>query len=187
MKNVTGITALLAMMILLPLTECRAQAEYVHIELQGGYEWFHDMSNKSGYSIGIGSRYSFNNRYFVSCLIHAGINNGSYDGVYAGEQTKLDHTLREYMIGAGPGVYIYNGGDKWIFADLLLGYGFGEELKSASESTSKTLNGFASAARIGAEFQINNGLILGVNTGGYLVGGQVRPVLNLKLGMFINL
>lgn len=167
--------------------ECRAQAGYWHIELQGGYELFHDMSNKSGYDLGLGCRYGINERFYGAFMLHGGINNGHYEGIYASEKTKLDHTMREYMIGLGPGMYLYNGGNSWIFAEILLGYGFGEELKSAEESTRKSLDGFASAARIGVDFQISNGLILGLNTGAYLVGGEVRPVVNVKVGMLLNL
>lgn len=181
------IFVLLCLLTLLFATDCRAQAGYLHVELQGGYELFHDMNNKSGYDYGIGCRYAFNDKFFASCLLHGGINNGTYKGMYAGEMINLDHTMREYMIGAGPGMYLYNGGNRWIFADILFGYGFGEELKSASESIKKSLNSFASAARIGVEYQLNNGIIIGLNTGGYLVGGQIRPVLNFKVGAFLNL
>ncbi|NPD90856.1 outer membrane beta-barrel protein [Xylanibacter muris] len=178
---------LLGIFIFMIAATCRAQTGYLHIELQGGYELFHDMSNKSGYDINIGCRYAFNERFFAACTLHGGINNGTYEGIYAGEPTKLDHTMREYMIGAGPGIYLYNGGNKWIYADILAGYGFGEELKASSESQSKSLNGFASAARIGAEYQTKNGWIIGLNAGGYLVGGELRPAINMKFGVFFNL
>lgn len=64
---------------------------------------------------------------------------------------------------------------------------FGEELKASENSTSKSLNGFAAAVQLGIERQINNGLIIGVNTGAYLIGGKVSPSLCLKAGMFLNL
>lgn len=164
-----------------------AQAGYTHVEIQGGYEMFPDMSKKSGLSLNLGARYSFNERYFVATMLHCGINNGSYDGVYAGEQTKLDHTLREYIIGAGPGIYLYNGGDKWIYTDLLVGYGFGEELKSSENSSSRSLSGFATAAQVGVEYQLNNGLILGSNIAGYYIGERISFSINLKCGVLLNI
>ncbi len=164
-----------------------AQAEYTHIDLQGGYELFPDMSCKSGYNLNIGMRYVWNERYFVSATLHAGINNGTYEALYAGEYAQLDHTLREYMAGIGPGIYLYNGGDRWIYADILAGYGFGEELKASSDSQTSSLNGFASAVRIGVEYQLNAGHIIGVCAGGYMTGKQIRPAVNLKYGLFLNL
>lgn len=163
-----------------------AQAGYLHVELQAGYELFPEMSAKSGYDINIGGRYAFNDRYFVAGTLHGGINNGTYEGVYAGEPTRLDHTLRSYMVGVGPGVYLYNGGDGWIYADVLAGYGFGEELKSSAESRSKSLAGLAAALRLGVEKQLA-GHIVGLSVGGYLVGGRIRPAINLKWGLFLNL
>ncbi|MCD8237378.1 MAG: outer membrane beta-barrel protein [Prevotellaceae bacterium] len=164
-----------------------AQTGYTHIELQGGYELFPDMSNKSGIGFNVGARYAFTEKYFVATLLHCGINNGSYEGMYAGETTKLDHTLREYMIGAGPGIYLYNGGNKWIYTDILVGYGFGEELKSSENSSSKSLNSLAVTVQTGAEYQLNNGWIIGANIGGYLVGGKIRPAICLKWGVLITL
>ena len=98
-------------LLLFPLLLCAwasgfAQAGYTHVELQGGYELFPGMSNKSGVCLNLGGRYAFNERLFVAAMIHSGINNGSYKGMYAGEKTKLKHNMREYMIGAGPGVYL---------------------------------------------------------------------------------
>lgn len=119
-------------------------------------------------------------------MIHSGINNGSYKGMYAGEKTKLKHNMREYMIGAGPGVYLYNGGDKWVYADVLLGYGFGEEKKASEDSSAKSLDGFAAALQIGAEGQTESGWIFGANMGGYVVGGKIRPALSLKCGLLLN-
>lgn len=164
-----------------------AQTGYTHVELQGGYELFPSMSNKSGFCLNLGARYAFSEKFFIASLLHCGINNGTYEGVYAGETISLKHTLREYMLGAGPGIYLYNGGNKWIYADVLFGYGFGEELKASENSTSKSLNGFAAAVQLGIERQINNGLIIGVNTGVHLIGGKVSPSLCLKAGMFLNL
>lgn len=34
---------------------------------------------------------------------------------------------------------------------------------------------------------MKNGWVVGANVGGYLVGGTVRPAVNLKWGMFLNL
>ncbi len=164
-----------------------AQADYTHVELQGGYEPFPGMSNKSGVCLNLGGRYAFNERFFVAAMIHSGINNGSYKGMYAGEKTRLKHNMREYMIGAGPGVYLYNGGDKWIYADVLLGYGFGEEKKASEDSYTKSLNGFAAAVQVGAERQTESGWVFGANLGGYFVGGEVRPALCLKCGLLLNL
>lgn len=168
--------------------KCLAQAGYTHVELQGGYELFPNMSDKSGYGLNIGGRYTFNDRYFVAGILHCGINNGKYYGMYAGENTKLNHTLREYMLGAGPGIYLYNGGNQWIYADILFGYGFGEELKdNATESISKSLNSFATAVQCGVEYQLKSGWIIGVNIGGYLIDRNIRPIVCLKWGMFLNL
>jgi len=164
-----------------------AQKGYLHMELQGGYELFPGMSNKSGYDINVGGRYSFSDKYYVACNLHAGINNGSYKGVYAGETTSLDHTLREYMFGVGPGIYLYNGGNRWIYADVLAGYGWGEELKASADSSTKSLSGFASAVRLGVEYQLSWGWIIGTSAGAYLVGDRVRPAINLKLGFLMNL
>ncbi|MDC2175205.1 outer membrane beta-barrel protein [Bacteroides thetaiotaomicron] len=167
--------------------DCFSQEGYTHIELQGGYELFPDMSKKSGTSFNIGARYTFNEKYFVATLLHCGINNGTYEGVYAGETTKLDHTLREYMIGVGPGIYLYNGGNKWIYANILIGYGFGKELKTSANSTSGSLNSFATTSQVGIEYQLNNGWIIGANIGGYLVGGKIRPAACLKWGVLLSL
>lgn len=182
----------LRILLLLPLLFCTgiaglAQAGYTHIELQGGYEFFPGMSNKSGIGLNFGARYAFDEKYYVAALIHSGINNGKYEGLYAGETTKLKHTMREYMVGAGPGFYLYNGGDKWIYADLLIGYGFGEELKASENSTTKSLNSIASALRMGVEQQTDGGWIFGVNLGGYLVGGKIRPAICLKGGALFNI
>jgi len=179
-------------LLLLPLFFCTgvaglAQAGYTHIELQGGYEYFPDMSKKSGIGLNLGARYAFDEKFFIAALIHSGINNGKYEGQYAGETTKLKHTMREYMIGAGPGFYLYNGGDKWIYADLLVGYGFGEELKASENSIRHSLNGLASAIQIGVERQADSGWIYGMNLGGYLVGGNVRPAISVKCGLLLNL
>ena len=90
-------------LLLFPLLLCAwasgfAQAGYTHVELQGGYELFPGMSNKSGVCLNLGGRYAFNERLFVAAMIHSGINNGSYKGMYAGEKTKLKHNMREYMM-----------------------------------------------------------------------------------------
>lgn len=178
----------LAALLLCALSlSARAQAGYTHVDLQAGYELFPDMSSKSGYNLNIGTRYALNDKYFIAATLHAGINNGTYEGIYAGEPTQLDHTLREYMLGIGPGLYLYNGGDRWLYADLLAGYGFGEELKSSSDSQRTTLNGFASALRIGAEYQLKAGHIIGICAAAYLTGQQLRPAINLKYGLFLNL
>ncbi|WP_294628472.1 outer membrane beta-barrel protein [uncultured Bacteroides sp.] len=179
--------ALLTLLLLYVSVGCLAQAGYTHIEVQSGYELFPDMSNKSGFGLNIGGRYAFNDNCFVAGMLHCGVNNGSYNGMYAGEMTKLDHTLREYMLGVGPGMYLYNGGDRWIYVDVLFGYGFGEELKDASTCISRPLNGFATAARCGVEYQLKNGWIVGANIGGYLVGKHIRPAICLKWGVFLNL
>jgi len=164
-----------------------AQADYTHIELQCGYELSSYMSNKSGVSLNMGGRYAFSERYFVAALVHCGINNGTYKGIYAGETTDLKHTLREYMIGAGPGIYLYNGGNKWIYADVFVGYGFGEERKASENSTSRSLNGFATAVQVGVERQTKGGWILGVNMGGHLIGGKVSPTVCLKCGALFSI
>lgn len=181
----------LKLFLLFPLflyvgTNSFAQVSYTHIELQGGYELFPDMSKKSGTSLNMGIRYAFDERYFIAALMHCGINNGSYKGLYAGEITNLKHTLREYMIGVGPGIYLYNGGNKWIYADILIGYGFGEELKVSENSTSQSLNGFATTVQVGIERQTNRGWIIGVNMGGHLVGGKLRPEVCLKCGALFS-
>ena len=61
------------------VTDSFAQVGYTHIELQGGYESFPNMSNKSGISLNMGARYAFDERYFAAVLLHCDINNGSYD------------------------------------------------------------------------------------------------------------
>ncbi len=156
-------------LLFLPLlfvgTGALAQVGYTHIELQGGYELFPDMSKKSGGNLNFGVRYAFSERYFMATIMHCGINNGSSEGQYAGEVTNLKHTMREYMLGVGPGIYLYNGGDQWIYADVLVGYGFGEELKSSEDS----------------------GWIIGINTGGFLVGGKIRPTVCLKCGALFSI
>ncbi len=164
-----------------------AQNGYLHVELQGGYEYFSKMSDKSGYDFNIGCRYAFSDRYFAAAMLHSGINNGTYEGLYAGEIADLDHTLREYLVGIGPGIYLYNGGNRWIYADLLAGYGFGEELKSSAASHSKSLESFAIAIHLGAEYQIANGWVIGAGIGGYYVGREICPAVNLKWGVFLNL
>ena len=168
-------------------TKAFAQAGYTQIELQGGYELFPDMSKKSGVALNLGARYAFDERYFIAALLHCGINNGSYEGEYTGETTSLKHTMREYMLGVGPGIYLYNGTDQWIYADVLVGYGFGEELKASEDSKTRSLNGLATAVQIGAERQTSAGWIFGANLGGYLVGGKVRPAVCLKCGAFFNI
>lgn len=178
---------LLFLLFFSAVTNSFAQVGYTHIELQGGYELFPNMSNKSGISLNMGARYAFDERYFAAALLHCGINNGSYDGLYAGEITKLKHTLREYIIGVGPGVYLYNGGDKWIYADILVGYGCGEERKASENSTSRSLNGFATIVQVGVERQLNSGWIIGVNMDGYLVGGKIRPAVCLKCGALFSI
>ena len=175
-------------LLLCALSLCAtAQTGYPQLDLQAGYELFPDMSCKSGYTLNIGTRYAFTDKYFIAATLHAGINNGTYEGIYAGERTQLDHTLREYMLGIGPGLYLYNGGDRWVYADLLVGYGFGEQLKASSDSQCTTLNGFASALRIGAEYQLKAGHIIGICAAAYLTGQQLRPAINLKYGLFLNL
>ena len=52
-------------LLLFPLLLCAwasgfAQAGYTHVELQGGYELFPGMSNKSGVCLNLGGRYAFN-------------------------------------------------------------------------------------------------------------------------------
>lgn len=178
---------LFCLLLLCGATKAFAQTGYTHIELQGGYELFPDMSKKSGGTLKFGARYAFDERFFMASMIHCGINNGSYEGVYAGETTSLKHTLREYMIGVGPGVYLYNGGDKWIYADILVGYGFGEELKASEDSERRSLSGFASAVQIGVERQTKGGWIVGVNAGAHLVGGKVRPDICLKCGALFSI
>ena len=91
------------------------------------------------------------------------------------------------MIGAGPGIYLYNGGSAWIYTDLIIGYGFGEELKASENSRSNSLDGLASAIRIGVERQTESGWIVGMNLGGYLVGGNVRPAICVKCGAMFNI
>lgn len=178
-------------LLFLPLlfvgTGALAQVGYTHIELQGGYELFPDMSKKSGGNLNFGVRYAFSERYFMATIMHCGINNGSYEGQYAGEVTNLKHTMREYMLGVGPGIYLYNGGDQWIYADVLVGYGFGEELKSSEDSERRSLNGLATAVQIGIERQTNSGWIIGINTGGFLVGGKIRPTVCLKCGALFSI
>ena len=50
-------------LLFLPLlfvgTGALAQVGYTHIELQGGYELFPDMSKKSGGNLNFGVRYAF--------------------------------------------------------------------------------------------------------------------------------
>ena len=95
--------------------------------------------------------------------------------------------MREYMLGVGPGIYLYNGGDQWIYADVLVGYGFGEELKSSEDSERRSLNGLATAVQIGIERQTKSGWIIGINTGGFLVGGKIRPTVCLKCGALFSI
>ncbi len=178
---------LLIPLFLYAVTACFGQAGYTHVELQGGYELFPDMSSKSGLGLNLGARYAFDEKYFIATLLHCGINNGSYKDLYAGETTKLKHTLREYMIGAGPGIYLYNGGSEWIYTDILIGYGFGEELKASENSRRRSLNGLASAIQIGVERQTESGWVVGMNLGGYLVGGNIRPAISVKCGALLNI
>ena len=62
-------------LLFLPLlfvgTGALAQVGYTHIELQGGYELFPDMSKKSGGNLNFGVRYAFSERYFMllSCTV----------------------------------------------------------------------------------------------------------------------
>lgn len=103
---------------------CMAQADCFHVEFQARYEFFHVMSNKSGCDFNIGCRYAFDDRYYAALILHGGIDNGSYKGVYAGEITKLDHTMCEYMLGVGPEFYLYSDCYRWIYVDIIAGYGF---------------------------------------------------------------
>ena len=106
-------TAFIILLILCAAAKSSAQEKLTHFEVYGGYECFPDMTNKSGWSINAGAGYAFTQKYYMAAMLHCGINNGKFTGMYAGEKTRLSHNLREYMIGIGPGVYLYNGGDKW--------------------------------------------------------------------------
>ena len=95
-------------LLLFPLLLCAwasgfAQAGYTHVELQGGYELFPGMSNKSGVCLNLGGRYAFNERLFVAAMIHSGINNGSYKGMYAGgeNQTQAQYARIHDRRGTG--------------------------------------------------------------------------------------
>lgn len=181
-------TILYTLLILCAAAKSSAQEKLTHFEVYGGYECFPDMTNKSGWSINAGAGYAFTQKYYMAAMLHCGINNGKFTGMYAGEKTRLSHNLREYMIGIGPGIYLYNGGDKWIHADVLLGYGFGEETKDGSdEAKRKSLDSFATAVRLGLEYQLNNGIILGINAGGYYVGNEIRPAVCAKIGFYTPL
>lgn len=164
-----------------------AQPRIPHFEIQAGCEYMYEMSRKPGVAVDVGGRIGITDKYYAAASLHAGINNGYYTVEDDGEQMQREDNLREYMLGIGPGVYLYSEGDRWINAELLMGYGFGERTSQKIAENDRPLNGFAAAFRIGTEFAMSNGLIWGLNTAAYCIGKKIHPAINLKIGFFLDL
>lgn len=165
--------------------DCWAQKEYSHFEAQAGYELFPDLKQKSGVTFGLGGRYNFNDRYFAAALLQYGMSIGNFgnsDDLF----DTTDYSLREYMIGVGPGMYLFNWEDGWVYADVLLGYGRGLNTDIPDYYSTGFLKKFAGAVQVGIEYVTVGDCIVGANISSFLLGGKFRASIGIKCGLLLD-
>lgn len=167
------------------------QAQYIHVDVSAGIQYFNGMSSKAGWDYNIGGRLLFNDHWYVAALIHQGINRGKYDGMYAGEMTKLDHRSEAALFGVGPGYMYKLSDDVTLMAHFIGGWGALEktgnpEVKNISDIETYIYKGFSAAAVVGLEYQLNT-YVWGVNLTSHYIDKQIMPSVNLKFGLYFVL
>lgn len=169
------------------------QKHLLHIDVQAGYEYFPRMSRPSGWNADISSRWGFTDRIFATLRLHGGINRGYTDRATAGGHVRQSHNMEEYMLGVGPGIYLYNKNGCWIYAEISGGYGWGEKTGIPShgnptETTAHPFRGAAAALRAGIEKQVGHGHILGIVCGANsYIGEGCYPTVAIKYGVWLDL
>lgn len=185
--------ALLLLAVLLTPLSALGQKGLLHIDLQGGYAYFPRMSRPSGWNFNIGSRWGITDRYFAALQLNGGINHGHTRQMYAGEMTRTDHDKNTYMLGAGPGIYLYNSTACQVYTHLALGYGWGEEngkpdTAHPDEISRRTFCGVAMMWQAGVEREVGGWHILGLGCGlSYIWGERPLPTIYLKYGLYFDL
>lgn len=186
--------------VLLPVflllwTQTHAQKGYYQLSVGGGYEHFTQMYKSAGWNLNIDGKYHITDYWYAAATLHCGVNNGTkteYHEVYGiTEKYRLDNTLREYLLGIGPGVNFLRDGNRWAYLHALIGYGWGEELKSewgnnVPENIPVSFrNGLGGAISLGYDYQPNS-WIFGAALNTYYIGDRINVSLNLKVGFFLS-
>lgn len=184
-------TLLCFSIIIASLMPNKSHAQYIHIDISAGIQYFDGMSEKIGWDYNIGGRLLLNEKWFLGALVHQGINKGKYDGMYAGEPSKLEHERNAAFFGLGPG-YMYKVNDALkAFGQVLGGWGAMETIgnpnvKVVNDIESHTYKGFSAAVVLGVEQNLN-GHVLGVNLTTHCIDSHIMPSINLKYGIYFVL
>jgi len=173
---------------MLPL---QSRAQYIHLDVSAGIQYFDGMTQKIGWDYNIGGRLLFNDRWFLGALIHQGINNGKYDGIYAGEPARLDHNRTATLFAIGPGYMHMLDERVMASAQLLAGYGTLEtdgnpKVKEPDDVESHSFKKFSCAAVLGLDY-ILDWIVIGTNLTTHYIDGHVMPSVNLKFGFYFVL
>ncbi len=192
MLNKKIITSLI---LLLSVGQTYAQKGYYQLSVGGGYEHFTQMYKSAGWNVNIDGKYFVSDIWYAAATLHCGVNDGAkteYHEVYGiSEKYRLNNTLREYLLGIGTGINFLRDGNRWAYLHALIGYGWGEELKSKwGNNTPENIptsfrNGLAGAVSLGYDYQPKS-WIFGAALNTYYIGDRINVSLNLKIGFFLS-
>ena len=173
-----------------------AQKGTSQFALFGGYEYFPEMWDGTGYDLGIEYKYYVHNRIFVLAGFHAGVNDGSkldeYERDGISYSFNLMNSVRDYMIGLGLGGDVLHINRHKIYLQGTVGLGVSKESKDGItvapisdfdvKKTMKEENTrFAISASAGYDYLILRWLAVGVNYTGWQIGYEYKNSVNAKL------
>ncbi len=167
--------ALLLALLFFPSVAC---AQYFHIDLAGGPQYFNHLDKKIGWDYNVGGRMLLGERWHVAALVHGGFDRRA---------EKCD----AFLLGVGPGYSHPIGEQTFLTAQLIGGWGAIEttrdEYGADGDIIKDEFKGFSAAAVVGWEYYFYRGYAVGVNAMTHLIDGKILPSVNLKLGVSFEL
>lgn len=164
--------------------------------IQGGYEVFPHLSRVSGGNIGIEFKHYLNNRIYFLSNFHAGINDGSLDISYKNNNVltdiELKNTQRDYMLGMGIGIDVFQKENHKVYVQSTVGLGSSTVRYDDFDLSSKIINTlennyirYALSVSAGYDYRVTEYLAIGINYTGYQIGDNFdfKHTCNLKLSI----
>jgi len=166
---------LLLTLLFFPSVAC---AQYFHIDLAGGPQYFNHLDKKIGWGYNVGGRMLLGERWYVAALVHGGFNR---------KAEKCD----AFLLGVGPGYSYPIGEQTFLTAQLIGGWGAIEttrdEYGADGDIIMDKFKGLSVGAMVGWEYYFYAGYAVGVNAMTHLIDGKILPSVNVKLGVSFEL
>lgn len=163
--------------------------------LFAGYEYFPEQWDGKGYNIGLEFKRYVSKRFYAATVFHAGINNGSHINNYESNNVThsfyLHNSVRNYMLGFGPGFDILHLDKHQVYIQAAVGLASSEQKKDGVEispdnrHTIKTFEEkilrFGLSTSVGYDYAITDWLTLGANYTGWYIGYDFNSSINGKI------